>query len=53
MARTTLRYVTVRAADETFHTPLGLGVYLSDDYASGYLDADLKGTVTRVVPAEN
>jgi serine/threonine protein kinase len=53
VARPTLRYVTVRPADETFDTPLGLGIYLSDGYASGYLDADLKGTVTRVVPAED
>ncbi|MFE6336840.1 protein kinase [Streptomyces sp. NPDC057798] len=53
VARPTLRYVTVRAVDETFDTPLGLGVYLSDDYTSGYLNADLEGTVTRVVPAED
>ncbi len=53
VARPTLRYLTVRPADETFDTPLGLGVYLSDEHASGYLNADLKGTVTRVVPAED
>ncbi|MEU9015197.1 protein kinase [Streptomyces sp. NPDC048479] len=49
----TMRYLVVRPADETFHTPLGLAVYLADDYASGYLDADLKGKVTRVMPAES
>ncbi|WP_327328025.1 protein kinase [Streptomyces sp. NBC_01210] len=49
----TMRYLVVRPADETFHTPLGLAVYLTDDYASGYLDADLKGKVTRVMPAES
>ncbi|MGW1064667.1 protein kinase domain-containing protein [Streptomyces aureus] len=51
--RPTLRYVLVRAADDTFDTPLGLAVYLTDDYASGYLEADLKGKVTRVMPAED
>ncbi|WP_261720458.1 serine/threonine-protein kinase [Streptomyces sp. FZ201] len=49
----TSRYVLVRAASETFDTPLGLAVYLGDEYATGYLDADLKGNVTRVMPAED
>nr|WBO82650.1 serine/threonine protein kinase [Streptomyces sp. SBE_14.2] len=49
----TSRYVLVRAASETFDTPLGLAVYLGDEYTTGYLDADLKGNVTRVVPAED
>ncbi|MET9730564.1 protein kinase [Streptomyces sp. NPDC006458] len=49
----TLRYVMVRAADETFDTPLGLAVYRTDEYVAGYLEADLKGKVTRVMPAED
>jgi hypothetical protein len=48
-----LRYVLVRPADDTFDTPLGLAVYLTDDYATGYLDADLNGKVTRAMPAED
>jgi hypothetical protein len=51
--RPTLRYVLVRPADDTFGTPLGLAVYLTDEYTTGYLDADLKGKVTRVMPAED
>ncbi|MET8136247.1 protein kinase [Streptomyces sp. NPDC005251] len=50
--RPTMRYVLVRPADDTFGTPLGLAVYLADDYVTGYLDADLKGKVTRVMPAQ-
>lgn len=49
----TSRYVLVRAASETFDTPLGLAVYLGDEHDTGYLDADLKGNVTRVMPAED
>ncbi|WP_406840082.1 protein kinase domain-containing protein [Streptomyces sp. AHU1] len=51
--RPTMRYVLVRPADDTFDTPLGLAVYLADDHVTGYLDADLKGKVTRVMPAED
>ncbi|MFF3889232.1 protein kinase [Streptomyces sp. NPDC001914] len=51
--RPTLRYVLVRPADTTFDTPLGLAVYLADDHVTGYLDADLKGKVTRVMPAQD
>ncbi|MER5473225.1 hypothetical protein ABZX90_35870 [Streptomyces sp. NPDC002935] len=28
-------------------------VYLADDHVTGYLDADLKGKVTRVMPAQD
>ncbi|NEE17358.1 protein kinase [Streptomyces sp. SID7499] len=51
--RPTMRYVLVRPADDTFGTPLGLAVYLADEHVTGYLDADLKGKVTRVVPAQD
>lgn len=51
--RPTMRYVLVRPADDTFGTPLGLAVYLADDHGTGYLDADLKGKVTRVMPAQD
>ncbi|MEV6020743.1 MULTISPECIES: protein kinase [unclassified Streptomyces] len=51
--RPTMRYVLVRPADDTFDTPLGLAVYLADDHVTGYLNADLKGKVTRVVPAQS
>ncbi|GAA2280972.1 hypothetical protein GCM10010234_17480 [Streptomyces hawaiiensis] len=51
--RPTVRYVLVNPADDTFDTPLGLSVYLGDDYATGYLAADLKGKVTRVMPAQD
>ncbi|MFF2363959.1 protein kinase [Streptomyces sp. NPDC058122] len=51
--RPTMRYVLVRPADDTFDTPLGLAVYLADDHVTGYLDADLKGKVTRVMPAQD
>ncbi|MCP9210502.1 serine/threonine-protein kinase [Streptomyces sp. NEAU-Y11] len=49
----TMRYVLVRAADDTFGTPLGLAVYLADDHVTGYLEANLKGKVTRVMPAQD
>ncbi|WP_406375683.1 serine/threonine protein kinase [Streptomyces sp. NBC_00647] len=51
--RPTMRYILVRPADDTFDTPLGLAVYLADDHVTGYLDADLKGKVTRVMPAQD
>ncbi|MFJ8085726.1 serine/threonine-protein kinase [Streptomyces sp. NPDC096205] len=49
----TMRYVLVRPPDDTFDTPLALAVYLTDEYDAGYLEADLKGKVTRVMPAED
>ncbi|MFJ7334367.1 serine/threonine-protein kinase [Streptomyces sp. NPDC101110] len=51
--RPTMRYVLVRPADDTFGTPLGLAVYLADEHVTGYLDSDLKGKVTRVMPAQD
>ncbi|MDI9883890.1 serine/threonine-protein kinase [Streptomyces sp. HNM0645] len=51
--RPTMRYVLVRPADDTFGTPLGLAVYRVDDHVAGYLEADLKGKVTRVMPAQD
>ncbi|GGY07909.1 serine/threonine-protein kinase [Streptomyces anandii] len=51
--RPTMRYVLVRPADTTFSTPLELAVYLADDHVTGYLNADLKGKVTRVMPAQD
>ncbi|MEU0900283.1 serine/threonine-protein kinase [Streptomyces massasporeus] len=51
--RPTMRYVLVRPADNTFGTPLGLAVYLADEHVTGYLDADLKGKVTRLMPAQD
>ncbi len=48
-----MRYVLVRPADTTFSTPLELAVYLADDHVTGYLNADLKGKVTRVMPAQD
>ncbi|MFF0204300.1 serine/threonine-protein kinase [Streptomyces sp. NPDC005017] len=53
VSQPTLSYIMVRPADETFDTPLGLAVYRTDDHTSGYLEADLKGKVTRVMPAED
>ncbi|MEV7069682.1 serine/threonine-protein kinase [Streptomyces sp. NPDC093990] len=48
------RYVLVRQPNDTFDTPLGMAVYLSNEYSqSGYLDATPKGKVTRVMPAED
>ncbi|MGW0421889.1 serine/threonine-protein kinase [Streptomyces sp. NPDC003015] len=48
------RYVLVRQPNDTFDTPLGMAVYLSNEYSqSGYLDATPKGKVSRVMPAEN
>ncbi|WP_369198270.1 serine/threonine-protein kinase [Streptomyces djakartensis] len=49
----TLRYLMVRPADDTFDTPLGLAVYVADEHVSGHLNADLKGKVTQVLPAQD
>ncbi|MDQ0758359.1 serine/threonine-protein kinase [Streptomyces canus] len=46
------RYVMVRQPNDVFDTPLGMAVYLSNEYRqSGYLEANTKGKVTRVMPA--
>ncbi|MEU9166569.1 serine/threonine-protein kinase [Streptomyces sp. NPDC048420] len=48
------RYVMVRQPNDIFDTPLGMAVYLSNEYSqSGFLEADPNGKVTRVVPAED
>ncbi|WP_328974974.1 serine/threonine-protein kinase [Streptomyces canus] len=48
------RYVMVRQPNDVFDTPLGMAVYLSNEYSqSGYLEANTKGKVTRVMPAED
>ncbi|MET7729977.1 serine/threonine-protein kinase [Streptomyces sp. NPDC005402] len=48
------RYVVVREPNDTFDTPLGMAVYLSNEYnQSGYLEANTKGEVTRVMPADD
>ncbi|MDH6553240.1 serine/threonine-protein kinase [Streptomyces sp. SAI-041] len=48
------RYILVRQPNDTFDTPLGMAVYLSNEYSqSGYLEATTKGKVTRVMPAED
>ncbi|MZD05205.1 hypothetical protein GTW43_08930 [Streptomyces sp. SID5785] len=47
----TSRYLVVKAPDPTFHTSLGMMMYLSNDYhESGYVETDAKGTVRRTVP---
>ncbi|MFD8723037.1 serine/threonine-protein kinase [Streptomyces sp. NPDC059629] len=47
------RYLVVDVPDSVFHDPAGMSVYLSNDYnQSGYVQADTKGKVTRVVPAD-
>ncbi|GAB3956086.1 serine/threonine-protein kinase [Streptomyces sparsus] len=50
--RPTSRYLLVDQANDTFDTPLRLAVYLADAHGGGYVQADLDGKVTRVVPAE-
>lgn len=47
----TTRYLVLRQPNNIFHTPAGIGVYLADAYDGGYLDADPKGKVTRLMPA--
>ncbi|GLP64669.1 hypothetical protein TUSST3_12880 [Streptomyces sp. TUS-ST3] len=48
------RYVLVRQPNDIFDTPLGMAVYLSNEYSqSGYLEANTKGKITRVMPAED
>ncbi|NEA66218.1 serine/threonine-protein kinase [Streptomyces sp. SID12488] len=47
------RYLVVRMPNDTFDTPAGMAVYLSDGYGGGYLEADTRGRVTRVLPAQD
>ncbi|MFD5712244.1 serine/threonine-protein kinase [Streptomyces pharetrae] len=47
----TSRYLVVSGADPTFGDPMGMSAYLSNGYRhSGYLAADHRGKVTRVMP---
>jgi serine/threonine protein kinase len=49
----TSRYLVVSGADPTSGDPMGMSVYLTDDYGgTGFLEADHRGEVTRVVPNE-
>jgi hypothetical protein len=47
------RYLVVNLPSDTFDTPAGMAVYLSDGYGSGYLQADTQGRVTRAFPAQD
>ncbi|MER5768586.1 protein kinase [Streptomyces sp. NPDC001985] len=50
----TSRYLLAEGANDIFGTPPGLTVHLSDRYHSGgYLQADRRGRVTKVSPAES
>ncbi|MEU9450366.1 serine/threonine-protein kinase [Streptomyces sp. NPDC048277] len=47
------RYLSVDIPDTAFDSPAGMSVYLDNDHnQSGYVQADTKGKVTRVVPAD-
>ncbi|MHC3472879.1 serine/threonine-protein kinase [Streptomyces sp. 7R007] len=46
------RYLTVRQPNTAFHTPAGMAVYLAGKYGAGYVEADTKGKVTEVSPAD-
>jgi serine/threonine protein kinase len=49
----TSRYLLLRSPDSIFDTPAGMAIYLSDDYdAGGYMEANPKGAVTRVMPSD-
>ncbi|GGU01205.1 MULTISPECIES: serine/threonine-protein kinase [Streptomyces] len=49
----TTRYLVIRQPNNLFDTEAGIAVYIGDEYDSGYLDADRKGKVTRVMPADS
>ncbi|MCD9874670.1 serine/threonine-protein kinase [Streptomyces guryensis] len=46
------RYLLLQAPSRLSNTPAGMAVYLSDDYATGYVLATPQGKVTNVVPAD-
>ncbi|MPY59105.1 serine/threonine-protein kinase [Streptomyces spongiae] len=49
----TSRYLTMRQPNSIFDTPVGMKVYLSNEFGeSGYLEADTQGKVEDVRPAE-
>ncbi|WP_329267095.1 serine/threonine-protein kinase [Streptomyces sp. NBC_01451] len=47
------RYLMVRLPNDLRDSPAGMAVYLTGDYGSGFLEADTKGRVTRVLPAQD
>ncbi|MEW2400755.1 serine/threonine-protein kinase [Streptomyces sp. NPDC046862] len=48
----TARWLSMRQPDKVFDTPVGMSVYLSNDFSeSGYLEADTQGKVEKVMPA--
>jgi Protein kinase domain len=48
-----LTYVTIRNPDSVFHEKAGIAVYLTNKYSqAGYLEADTRGRVTRLMPYE-
>ncbi|WP_328492243.1 serine/threonine protein kinase [Streptomyces sp. NBC_00414] len=51
--KATSRYLLVKSPNDVFDRPAEISVYLSDEYGrSGYLQADIRGKVTRVMPAD-
>ncbi|MCW8097993.1 serine/threonine-protein kinase [Streptomyces tauricus] len=47
------RYLLVKSPNDVFDRPAEIMLYLTDDHArSGYLQADARGRVTRVTPAD-
>ncbi|MFI7100867.1 serine/threonine-protein kinase [Streptomyces sp. NPDC050161] len=48
----TSRYLVLNPPSTLFHTGPGISVYLSDDYGSAYLKADVDGKVIAVHPQE-
>lgn len=48
----TSRYLSMRQPNKVFDTPVGMDVYLTNDFGeSGYLEADTQGKVEKVMPA--
>lgn len=49
----TSRYLTINAASTVFHSDPSMSVYLSDDYGSAYLQADVHGQVIKSYPRDD
>ena len=50
LEKPTSQYLLLRQPNTNDGSPAGMAIYLSDDYgAGGFVDANTKGTVTRVV----
>ncbi|MEV7426576.1 serine/threonine-protein kinase [Streptomyces sp. NPDC091212] len=47
----TSRYLLIRQPNELIGSAAGMALYLSNEYGSGYLEADSKGKVTKLTPA--